>query len=86
MNVACAVVDARGELVALQRMDRARFFVTDVARGKAVTSALFAMPSGNVAQMVNSPLFQSINTSTQGHLYPMQGAVPIMRNETWQLS
>jgi glc operon protein GlcG len=80
INVACAVVDARGELVALQRMDGARFFVTDVARGKALTSALFGQPSGNVAQMVNSPMYQHLNAATQGHLYPMQGAVPIMRN------
>jgi glc operon protein GlcG len=80
INVACAVVDARGELVALQRMDRARFFVTDIARGKALTSALFGQPSGNVAQMVNSPMYQNLNTATQGHLYPIQGAVPIMRN------
>ena len=78
--LSCVVVDSRGDLVALSRMDGARFFTTDVARGKALLSATFGQPSGNFAQMGSSPFFQNLNTAAQGRLYPVQGAVPILRN------
>src|SRR5262245_36808882 len=35
LNLSCAVVDSRGDLIALTRMDGARFFRADVALGKA---------------------------------------------------
>ena len=80
VNLSCAVVDSRGDLVALARMDGARFFTTDVARGKALVSALFGQPSGNMASFANSPFFQNFNTAAQGRLYPIQGALPITRS------
>lgn len=80
VSLSCAVVDSRGDLVALARMDNARFFTTDVARGKALASALFGQPSASLAQFGQSPMFQNFNTVAQGRLYPIQGALPIMRN------
>jgi uncharacterized protein GlcG (DUF336 family) len=80
VNLSCAVVDSRGDLIALARMDGARFFTTDVARGKAQVSAMFGQPSGNLAQFGASPFFGNLNTAAQGRLYPIQGAVPISRN------
>jgi glc operon protein GlcG len=81
VRVACAVVDVRGDLLALRRMDQARFHTPDVARAKAVTSAIFGQPSGNVAQMARSPLFDKLNASAQGRLSPMPGGVPVMRDQ-----
>jgi uncharacterized protein GlcG (DUF336 family) len=78
--LSCAVVDARGDLVALARMDTARFFTTDVARGKAQVSAMFGQPSGNLAQFGTNPAFANLNITAQGRLYPVQGAVPVLRN------
>lgn len=80
VSLSCAVVDSRGDLIALQRMDKARFYTTDIARGKALTSAMFGQPSANAAQMGSSPWFPNLNTAAQARLYPVQGAVPIMRN------
>jgi uncharacterized protein GlcG (DUF336 family) len=80
VNLSCAVVDVRGDLVALTRMDGARFFTTDVARGKAMVSAMFGQPSGALAQFGASPFFSNLNTAAQGRLYPIQGALPIARN------
>lgn len=80
VSLSCAVLDARGDLVALTRMDGARFFTTDVARGKALTSALFGQPSAAMAGFGNSPLFQNFNAAAQGRLYPLQGALPIVKN------
>ena len=80
-NLSCAVVDARGDIVTIERMDKARFFTVDVARGKALMSATFGAPSGNLASLASSPLFPGINSSAQGRMYPMQGAVPLMRDK-----
>ncbi len=80
VSLSCAVVDSRGDLIALARMDGARFYTTDVARGKARMSALFGQPSGDMADFGNSPAFQSFNETIPGPLYAFQGALPIMRN------
>ena len=80
VSLSCAVVDSRGDMIALARMDGARFFTTDVARGKARMSALFGEPSGDMADFGNSPAFQSFNETIEGPLYAFQGALPIMRN------
>ena len=81
VRLSCAVVDSRGDMIALTRMDGARFYTTDVARGKARMSALFGQPSGAMADFGNSPAFQSFNESMPGPLYAFQGALPIMRND-----
>jgi len=80
VSLSCAVVDSRGDMIAMARMDGARFFTTDVARGKARISAFFGQPSGDMADFGNSPAFQSFNETLQGPLYAFQGALPIMRN------
>jgi glc operon protein GlcG len=79
VKLSCVVVDSRGDLVAVTRMDGARFYTTDVARGKALTSALFGQPSGNMVEFGSTPMFQNFNTAAQGRLYPIQGALPIQR-------
>ena len=80
VSLSCAVVDSRGDLIALARMDGARFYTTDVAHGKARLSAFFGQPSGDMADFGNSPAFQSFNETIPGPLYPFQGALPIMRS------
>ncbi len=80
VSLSCAVVDSRGDMIAMARMDGARFYTTDVARGKARMSALFGQPSGDMADFGNSPAFQSFNETIPGPLYAFQGALPIMKN------
>ena len=80
VSLSCAVVDSRGDMIALARMDGARFYTTDVAQGKARMSALFGHPSGDMADFGNSPAFSSFNETIPGPLYAFQGALPIMRN------
>jgi uncharacterized protein GlcG (DUF336 family) len=79
INVSISVVDARGDLVATQRMDGARWFTPDVARGKATVSATFGAPSGDFAERASGPVFQSLNLMNQGGLVFGQGAVPVNR-------
>ena len=80
MLLSCAVVDSRGDLIALTRMDGARFFTADIARGKAMVAAMFGQPSANMATFGSQPFFANLNTAAQGRLYPIQGAVPISKN------
>jgi uncharacterized protein GlcG (DUF336 family) len=79
VNLSCAVVDSRGDLVALTRMDGARFFTTDTAIGKAMMSAMFGQPSAAFVGRGNTPLMQGLNESSGGRLRFFQGALPIVR-------
>jgi len=80
LKLSCVVVDSRGDLVAVTRMDGARYYTTDVARGKALTSATFGRASGEMVQFGSTPMFQNFNTAAQGRLYPVQGALPIQKS------
>ncbi len=80
IKVVISVVDPRGDLVALARMDGVRYFTADVASGKARVSAIFGQPSGVFEARVGvSPGLQSLMQMHQGHLLFVQGAVPIIR-------
>ena len=81
IKVSICVVDARGDLVALVRMGGGRFYTADVARGKAMVSAMFGRPSAAFAERANSPVFQSLNQMQQGRLVFGQGAVPVTRGD-----
>lgn len=78
IGLSCAVLDSRGALIAIERMDNAPFFTADVARGKALTSASFGAPSGSLATLATT----GIGNVLPGPATPlfMQGAVPLMRN------
>ncbi|MGE0704256.1 MAG: heme-binding protein [Vicinamibacterales bacterium] len=82
INVSIAVVDPRGDLVALARMDGARYFTADIARGKAMASASFGAPSGAFAEHAGSPIFKAINDSNLGRMVFHQGGVPILQGGT----
>ena len=77
VGLSCAVVDSRGALVALTRMDSARYFTADVAIGKARASAAFGAPSGGLARLAELGLDRVIEG---GEMLFLQGAVPIMND------
>jgi uncharacterized protein GlcG (DUF336 family) len=77
--VSVAVCDPGGNLVVFKRMDGA-FSASGVAcRGKAVTSAAFARPSGEVEEKADRPPLRAIIAS-DGRMVPGRGAVPILVN------
>jgi len=77
VGLTCAVVDSRGALVALARMDSARYFTADVAVGKARASAAFGAPSGALSNVGSLGLDTVIEG---GGMLFLQGAVPITKN------
>jgi uncharacterized protein GlcG (DUF336 family) len=77
-----AVMDPGGHLVALARMDGAPWISTDVAQGKAWTSAAYGAPShAQREKMTPLPNFASaLTTMTHGRFTPQTGAVPVFRD------
>jgi glc operon protein GlcG len=76
VDLSCVVLDARGAVVAMERMDKAPYFTPDVARGKALVSASFGAPSGNLTALAASGILEVL----PGRAIALQGAVPIVRN------
>lgn len=73
-----AIVDARGDLVALLRLDGARWYTPGIAQGKAMASATFGRPSGEMSERADSPVMRSMLLMNDGRMVLGQGAVPIM--------
>ena len=65
--MAFAVMDAGGHLLALSRMDGAPWITSDVAQGKAWTSAAYGVPSAaQKEKMAPMPNFSASITAMRG--------------------
>ena len=80
IRISVAVCDTGGRLMAFNRMDGAIWASVYGSQGKAIASAAFARPSGEVAERAGTPIIQGIAAAEGGHMIPSQGAVPIIRN------
>lgn len=80
--VAIAVVDPRGDLVAMIRMDGALWRTAPVARGKAFASVAYGVPSADLMARADTPVMRSLIMMEQGDIIPQQGALPIVRGDT----
>jgi uncharacterized protein GlcG (DUF336 family) len=81
IRVSICVVDPRGDLVAAVRMDGARWTTPEIAWGKAITSAMYGVPSATLQERANSPVMQSTMLRLGGRFVPQQGALPIKRGD-----
>jgi uncharacterized protein GlcG (DUF336 family) len=74
-----AVVDSGGTLVALARMDGARFLTPETARGKAFAAAAYGRSGRELGESYQeNPAFWGSLTSLGRPLVPSQGGVPII--------
>jgi len=80
IRISVTVCDAGGRLVAFNRMDGAIWGSVYGCQGKAIASAAFARPSGELQERAGTPIIQGIAAAEGGHMIPSQGAVPIIRN------
>ncbi len=80
IKINVAVCDAGGRLIAFQRMDSAIWAGVYGSQGKAVASASFGRPSGDLTERADHPTFRGIVAAEGGHIILGQGAVPIIRN------
>ncbi len=80
VKVSVAVCDAGGRLISLQRMDNAMWAGAFGSQGKAIASAAFGRPSGDLTERADHPTLRGIAAAEGGHMFLGQGAVPIIRN------
>jgi glc operon protein GlcG len=80
IKISVAVCDAGGRLVTFNRMDGAIWGSVYGSQGKAIASAAFARPSGELQERADTPIIRGIAAAEGGHMIPSQGAVPIIRN------
>jgi len=74
-----AIVDDRGFLVALHRMDRAPIPTVDIARDKAWTASTFRMPSSDIGRFgdPSNPGFGFNTQNWNDRLTTIPGGLPI---------
>jgi uncharacterized protein GlcG (DUF336 family) len=80
IKINVAVCDAGGRLIAFQRMDNAIWGGVYGSQGKAVASAAFGRPSGDLTERADHPTMRGIVAAEGAHAILGQGAVPIIRN------
>ena len=80
IKVNVAVCDAGGRLIAFARMDGAIWAGGYGSQGKAVASAAFGRPSGQLQERADTPIIRGIAAAEGGHMITSQGAVPIVRS------
>jgi uncharacterized protein GlcG (DUF336 family) len=81
--VSIAIVDEGGHLVALHRMDGAKWLTPQIATGKAYTAAAFRTASGDMGtRFADVPLFStSISVMSHGGFTPQAGGFPASRDD-----
>jgi glc operon protein GlcG len=84
LNLAFAVVDPAGHLVALARMDGAPWIAPEVALGKAWTAAAYGAPSAAQGEKMRElhAFSASISAATHGRYTPQIGGLPITDGDT----
>jgi uncharacterized protein GlcG (DUF336 family) len=80
VKLSISVVDARGDLICMVRMDGAPWRTPYVSRGKARASACFAIPSNDLTDRALTPVLRAVMEVEKGEFVPGQGALPIFKN------
>jgi uncharacterized protein GlcG (DUF336 family) len=80
IKISAAVCDAGGRLMAFNRMDGAIWASAYGSQGKAIASAAFGRPSGQLTERADHPTLRGIVAAEGGHMFLGQGAVPIIRD------
>ena len=80
VKVSITVVDGRGDLLTMVRLDGAPWRTALISKGKAVASANFGVASAELLARATSPVMQAFMLSMRGEFVPAQGAVPVMRD------
>ena len=80
VKVSISVVDGRGDLLTMVRLDGVSWRTAGISKGKAYAAANFGVPSAELAARANSPVMQAFLLSVHGECVPAQGAVPALRD------
>lgn len=80
IRISVSVCDPGGRLLAFQRMDGAIWAGAYGCQGKAIASAAFGRPSGDLTEREAHPTFRAIVAHEGGHMILGQGGVPVLRD------
>ena len=80
LKMAVSVTDSRGDLVAMIKTDGASWRTPFISRGKAVSSACFGRPSGELEAYSGAPVFQAFTVMQEGHFIMGKGALPVYKD------
>src|SRR5215204_5058074 len=80
VKVSISVVDGRGDLLTMVRLEGASWRTSGISKGKAYASANFGVPSADLVARASSPVMQAFMMSVHGDVVPAQGAEPAMRD------
>ena len=75
-----SVVDPRGDLIAMIRLDGGSWRTPPISRAKAVSSSCFGVPSAELEERSQRPVFRGLMAMEGGHMIPGQGALPVYRD------
>ena len=75
-----SAVDPRGDLIAMFRLDGGPWRTPPISRAKAVSSACFGTPSGDLEERAQLPVFRGLMAMEGGHMIPGQGALQVYRD------
>ena len=75
-----SVVDPRGDLVAMFRLDGGSWRTPLISRAKGVAASCFGAPSGDLEERAQSPVFRGLMAMEGGHMIPGKGALPVYRD------
>ena len=81
LKVVISVVDLRGDLVSMSRMDGAPYRSIAVSKGKAFASVEYGVPSAKLGERANNPVMRAMMIAERGLFVPQQGAVPIKQGD-----
>ncbi len=81
IRINVAVCDGGGRLVAFQRMTHAAWAGSFASQGKAMASAAWGLPGGDLTERADRPVARGIVAAEGGHMMLGQGGVPIIRDE-----
>ena len=77
VGMGVSVVDARGDLITMCRVDGALWRTALVSRGKAAAAAAFGRPSGELS---DNAVMRALVALEGGHFVPGKGALPIYKD------
>ena len=80
VKLSISVVDERGDLKCMVRMDGAPWRTPYISRGKARAAACFGVPSDDLPDRAMIPVMRAVMEVERGEFVPGIGALPIMKD------
>jgi len=80
VKLSISVVDERGDLKCMVRMDGAPWRTPYISRGKARAAACFGVPSDDLTDRAMIPVMRAVMEVERGEFVPGIGALPIIKD------